>query len=176
MDEYRKNIVVGQPLVQAQRFSVAGPCLGKAAACEAVLRALPAWFGIERAILQYLVDAEQEVPIDTLPTFLACEAGEVTGFLTLKQHFPVSAEVLVMGVRPDAHRQGVGRALMQQAQAWLKQQGVEYLQVKTLGPSAPDENYARTRAFYRAMGFQPLEEFAQLWDEANPCLVLVKRL
>jgi hypothetical protein len=48
--------------------------------------------------------------------------------------------------------------------------------VKTLGPSSDDSNYAKTRAFYSAMGFRPLEEFKQIWDEHNPCLVMVKRI
>jgi hypothetical protein len=47
--------------------------------------------------------------------------------------------------------------------------------VKTLGPSYPDEGYAQTRGFYVARGFVPLEELLELWD-ANPCLLLVKRI
>jgi len=155
---------------QTQRFIIDGPCYGKAEVCESILRSLPAWFGIEEAIVQYTVD------IDYLPTFLACEADEVIGFLSIKQHNPTSAEVLVMGIRQNAHRQGMGRALMHQAQVWLKNQGVEYLQVKTLSPSRSDENYDKTRAFYLAMGFTPLEEFPQIWDKNNPCLILIKRL
>ena len=50
------------------------------------------------------------------------------------------------------------------------------LQVKTLSESHPDAGYAKTRAFYRAMGFHPLEEFKTLWGEANPCLLMVKKL
>ncbi len=65
---------------------------------------------------------------------------------------------------------------MERAQAWLKCQGVEYLQVKTLGPSSPDDHYEKTRAFYLAMGFRPLEEFRRIWDEANPCLIFIKSL
>jgi hypothetical protein len=65
---------------------------------------------------------------------------------------------------------------VKKAEAWLRQRGVEYLQVKTLGPSHPDEGYARTRAFYFALGFRPLEEFEQLWDADNPCLLMVKSL
>jgi GNAT superfamily N-acetyltransferase len=155
---------------KTQRFKIEGPCFGKAEVCEPILRSLPAWFGIEEAIVQYMAD------IDHLPTFLVHEAGEVIGFLTIKQHYPTSAEVLVMGIRQNAHRQGMGRALMHQAQRWLKNQGVKYLQVKTLGPSRSDENYDKTRAFYLAMGFTPLEELPQIWDEKNPCLILIKRL
>ena len=151
-------------------YTIEGPFLGLSAICTPILRSLPDWFGIEAAIHQYAME------IDQLPTFLVREAGEVMGFLSVRQHYPASAEVLVMGILPAAHRQGMGRALLNQAQVWLKEQGVEYLQVKTLGPSNPDENYAKTRDFYLAMGFQPLEEFPQIWDENNPCLILVKRL
>jgi GNAT superfamily N-acetyltransferase len=155
---------------QQQCFSIDGPYYGKGAICAPILRSLPAWFGIEAAIIHYTAD------IDRLPTFLASQAGEARGFLSIKQHYPASAEVLVMGIREETHRQGIGRALMVQAQEWLKSQGIEYLQVKTLGPSNPDENYAKTRAFYLAMGFKPLEEFPRIWDEGNPCLILIKRL
>ena len=150
--------------------NIEGPYFKKAKVCAPILRALPAWFGIEEAIVHYTTE------IDNLPTFLACEAERIVGFVSLKQHMHYSAEVYVMGVQSEIHRKGVGRALINQAQAWLTSRGVEYLQVKTLGPSHSDENYASTRAFYMAMGFRPLEEFKQIWDEHNPCLIMVKKL
>jgi ribosomal protein S18 acetylase RimI-like enzyme len=151
-------------------LTISGPHLNTSPLCTPILRALPDWFGLEAAILQYSRE------IDQLPTFLARQGEQTLGFLSLKQHFPHSAELYVMGVRIEAHRQGLGRRLVEAAQAWLQAQGVEYLQVKTLGPSDNDPNYAKTRAFYQAMGFRPLEEFKQIWDEQNPCLILVKRL
>jgi len=36
--------------------------------------------------------------------------------------------------------------------------------------------YARTRAFYRALGFLPLEERTDIWGPENPCLISVKAL
>jgi GNAT superfamily N-acetyltransferase len=147
-----------------------GPFLGQAEVCEPILRSLPDWFGIESALVQYVSDIEK------LPTFLARDSEGVLGFLTIKQHNPFSAEVHVMGVLPKSHHRGVGRALMHAAQDWLRQQDVEYLQVKTLGTSHPEVHYAGTRAFYLAMGFRPLEELSQIWDENNPCLIMVKRL
>jgi GNAT superfamily N-acetyltransferase len=149
---------------------VEGPYFDTAKVCVPILRSLPDWFGIEEAILHY------EREIDHLPTFVAREAGQVIGFASLKQHTPYAAEVYVMGILATAHRKGIGRELINRSQDWLKQLNVEYLQVKTLGPSDPDESYARTRLFYEAMGFKPLEEFKQIWDEDNPCLILVKRL
>jgi ribosomal protein S18 acetylase RimI-like enzyme len=151
-------------------ISICGPLLGVASRCEPVLRALPQWFGIEAANQHYLQ------AIEHLPTFLATREGEVIGFLTLQQRFPQAAEIYVTGIHPHFHRRGLGRALLATAEASLCTSGVEYLQVKTLSASHPDENYAKTRAFYLAMGFRPLEEFPTLWDAANPCLLLVKRL
>ena len=149
---------------------VDGPYFEKATVCVPILRSLPGWFGIESAIIHYATE------IDILPTFLAMETGRVIGFLSIKQHTPDSAEVYVMAIRQEAHRKGIGRALIRSSQEWLKSCGVQYLQVKTLGPSDPDENYAKTRSFYEAVGFKPLEEFKQIWDENNPCLIMIKKL
>lgn len=154
----------------AAKFRIEGPGLGQAAACEPILRALPDWFGIEEAIVHYVTEIEQ------LPTLTAQLEGRVVGFLSIKQHYPCAAEMYVMGVLPAYHRAGMGRALVQGAEEYLRARGVAYLQVKTLGPSHPDPFYARTRAFYEAVGFRALEEFPQIWDAANPCLIMVKGL
>ncbi len=149
---------------------VQGPFLQMAEVCAPILHALPGWFGIEAANAQYLKD------IDVLPTWIALRGNEVAGFLTLKKHTPQAAEIHVVGVCLNLHRQGVGRALLAEVEQALRQQGIEYLQVKTLSASHPDEGYARTRAFYLAMGFRPLEEFPELWGPDNPCLQMVKYL
>jgi len=133
---------------------------------ELVLRELPEWFGIDEATQSY-IDAAA-----TLTTFAVGDAG----FLCLKRHFPEAAEIFVLGVRRDAHRQGIGRTLVRAAEAWCAANGVDYLQVKTLAHTKDDANYARTRAFYDAVGFTPLEIFPELWDPRNPALQLVKRV
>jgi GNAT superfamily N-acetyltransferase len=133
--------------------------------CERVLRDLPEWFGIEEATTAYIRD------VAGLPTF----GFDGDAILSLKLHTPRAAEIYVMGVRRARHGQGIGTALLLAAEAYLSARGVEYLQVKTLGPSDPDAGYARTRAFYDARGFAPLEELHDLW-ERNPCLLLVKHL
>ncbi|MBT5774055.1 MAG: GNAT family N-acetyltransferase [Dehalococcoidia bacterium] len=147
-----------------------GPLLGQSVVCAPILEGLPEWFGIAEANAQYVRD------IEVLPTFIARDGGEVVGFLTVKRHYPESAEVLVMGVRADRHRGGAGRALVEASEVWLRREGVTFLQVKTRGPSTPDPQYERTRAFYRAVGFVPLEEMLTLWSEDDAALVLVKTL
>lgn len=150
-------------------LEILAPARDLAGECEAILRALPGWFGIEESNLHY-IDY-----VSTNPTFIARLDGKAVGFLALKQHFPLSAEIYVMAVHPDYHRQGVGRALVEAAEGHLKDTGTIFLQVKTLGASHPDEGYQKTRKFYLAMGFIPLEEFKDLWGD-NPALQLVKYL
>jgi GNAT superfamily N-acetyltransferase len=82
----------------------------------------------------------------------------------------------ILRALPEFHRSGIGGGLMENAEKYAKSQKVEYLQVKTLGPPSDDVNYAKTRAFYLALGFRPLEEFRQIWDENHPCLILVKKI
>lgn len=151
-------------------FKIEGPFLQRSSTCVPILRMLPDWFALEADILEY------EREIESLPTFLANADGAVRGFLSLKQHNEFSAEILVMAVHPESHHHGIGRALVEAAEAHAHGLGAEYMQVKTLGPSRPDEHYAGTRRFYEALGYRPLEEFTRIWDEDNPCLVLVKRI
>jgi GNAT superfamily N-acetyltransferase len=134
-----------------------------------VLRELPEWFGIERAIVDY-VDG-----VRALPTFAAHHGDDVVGFLSLKLHNPRAAEIYVMGVLPARHRRGVGTALLAAAEGALRAQQVEYLQVKTLGPSRESRGYAATREFYESRGFVALEELPDFWP-GNPCLLLVKQI
>src|SRR5689334_6411672 len=117
---------------------IAGPHFAKASVCMPILRSLPDWFGIEEVLIQYSTE------IDHLPTWIASITKDIVGFISVKQHFPQSAEIYVMGVLQDVHRNGIGRALIEQVQEWAKQKGIEYLQVKTLGPSDSDERYAKT--------------------------------
>jgi ribosomal protein S18 acetylase RimI-like enzyme len=145
---------------------------------DRLLRSLPDWFGIESANAHYVAKARD------LPTYLAWPtshsqapgtAGQPVGVLLVARHFPESAEIYLMAVEPALHRRGIGRALVEALEADLRADGVELLQVKTLGPSLPDPSYERTRRFYTRMGFRPLEEIPDRWP-GNPCLIMVKVL
>jgi GNAT superfamily N-acetyltransferase len=112
----------------------------------------------------------------TLPTLVARHASLDVGFITLAGRTRAAFEIVAMGVLPDWHRRGIGRALVEAGVRLAKSRAARLLQVKTLGASHPSEAYARTRAFYDALGFLPLEETICVWGEANPCLILVKPL
>jgi GNAT superfamily N-acetyltransferase len=149
---------------------IIGPSLDRADDCEAVLRSLPMWFGIERALVMYARDSA------TMPTFALCDGHRLVGFLTLREHFPDAWDIHCVAVRADARGLGHGSRLLEHAEAWLKGRGVRFLQVKTVAATSSSKAYAETREFYRRRGFTPIEVFPTLWDPHNPALQSIKVL
>jgi len=149
---------------------------GRQAICLDILRALPDWFGNAEAVIDYGQQCR------ALPVFAAFAPGDnasprgAVGFSALKQHNAFTSEICVMGVKPAFHHKGIGSSLLAACEDACRAGGVRFLTVKTLADTVPDESYAATRAFYRAMGFMPLEVFPLHWDEANPCLLMVKAI
>lgn len=139
-----------------------------ATACDSIARALPAWFGIEEGLWELRHAAE------TQPGFIASIDGDITGFVTLERHFPETWEITWMAVHPDHHRTGIGRRLIIASITRGRDEGVETLLVKTLADTHPSPEYARTRAFYQAMGFRRLQVFPELWGPHNPCLLMAR--
>ncbi|MGB8859349.1 MAG: GNAT family N-acetyltransferase [Ilumatobacteraceae bacterium] len=148
---------------------VVAPHLGLGPACRALLDSLPGWFGIPESNDEYVAFVEGH------PTWSALdEHGTVVGLLAPSRHAQ-SSEIYLIAVRPEWHRRGVGRMLVDAFEAAALSEGLRLAQVKTLGPSHPDEGYARTRRFYESLGYLQLEELHDLWPE-NPALVMVKPL
>lgn len=151
-------------------MQIDGPATGVGAECEAVLRTLPGWFGIESSLLEYVRDTE------AFPTFVAREDGVFAGFLTVREHFPEAWEVHCIAMRASHRRRGAGRLLHSHVERWLLLRGARILQVKTLAASHPSAEYAETRRFYSGIGYVPLEVFPTLWGPHLPVLQLVKQL
>ncbi len=151
-------------------MEILGPTAADLKNCERILRALPDYFGIEDALVQYLND------IQKMPVFIASRNGKTIGFLAINRRTKVAAEIHVMGVLPEEHRKGIGSALVEAAEGQLRSDGTRILSVKTLGESHPDKNYAKTRKFYSAQGFLAMEEIHDFWGKRLPTLIMVKPL
>ena len=156
--------------MKKNNITIKHPSTNCGVVCEKIIRALPDWFGIEESIVQYVKDA------DVMPTLIVKDGYDDIGFLTMNKHFPDSAEIHCMGILPHYHRQGIGELLIKELENYLKDEGIKILQVKTISAELECSAYAKTRAFYKAVGFIPLEVFPTLWDKANPCLILVKQI
>jgi XTP/dITP diphosphohydrolase len=142
----------------------------RAAIARRILEALPDWFGLPDA-LEHYVEAARRGPV-----LVAAQGGEPIGFALPRRQSPAAAEIHVIAVLPAEHRRGVGARLIERIERDLVGEGIEFLTVKTLAPSVDYPPYAATRAFYRAMGFRPLELFPTLWSAENPCLYMAKTL
>jgi ribosomal protein S18 acetylase RimI-like enzyme len=138
--------------------------------CREILTSLPRWFGIPESLEAYVNEASR------LPMLGAVANGAPIGFISLKHRSPFASEAYVLGVRPEWHRQGVGRKLFGHAEDGLRARQVRFFTVKTVDAPAGDQVYGATRAFYEAMGFMPIEVFPTLWHERNPCLFMLKPL
>ena len=139
--------------------------------CEKILRSLPDWFGREDSIKAYIEKSE------TIPMFVAkMDEDKPVAFLNILIHSEFSAEVYVMGVLADYQNRGIGKLLLKEAEKKLFKLGVEFLQVKTVSEDRECEFYQKTRMFYKSQGFKKLEVFPKLWDESNPCLLLIKSI
>jgi len=139
-------------------------------AVSALLRDLPEWFGIEASNRAYVAAAE------ILDNTAAILDGEIVGICLVRHHTATASEIELLAVRSDLHGRGVGRLLLARVESDLRTRGNTLLQVKTRGPSLPSPAYERTRAFYEAMHFVPLEERTDIWGPENPCLISVKTL
>ncbi len=141
---------------------------GSGAVCRSILAELPEWFGLPESNAAYERTAEAG------PAWLAAEDGQAIGLMLLKPHFADALEIELLIVRQGHHRAGAGRALIDQAVALARAEERRFVTVKTRGPSLRYEPYERTRAFYLAVGFVPLEEFIEIWGPENPCLFMVE--
>ena len=145
-------------------------CTERSRICEEVILSLPNWFGLEDANKKYITN------VANTDFYAAYMFGKEVGFFSIISHFHQTSEIYVCGILSKYHRLGIGNKLLKFIEKDLKNKGVKFLTVKTLSSSHPDKSYAKTRKFYEAVEFVPLEEFKELWGKENPCLFMVKTL
>lgn len=137
---------------------------------KSVLEDLPEWFGIEESTKEYIEESAEMI-------YYACFIeDEAVGFVAIKTTSSCTAEIYVIGIKKEYHRRGIGKLLVNKCIEWCIKNKFEYLQVKTLDPSNPDKYYAKTREFYKFMGFKNFECIETLWGKENPCLIMIRNV
>src|SRR5262245_10223985 len=129
----RRRVMVSNQEIKAGEIRIVGAGSDAPSVCEPILRSLPDWFGLEEPLVAYAKATA------TMPTWLA-EARTTNGFvpggfITIHKHFENAAEIHCIAVRPEHHRHGLGRRMVEHCENVLRGEGVRFLQVKTLSPS-----------------------------------------
>lgn len=140
----------------------------KARIVEEILLDLPEWFGLPESTRAY-IDQSKELTL-----FAAKDRENMIGFITLKETSEDVCEVHCMGIKKEYHRKGVGKKLHYAFENFAKEK-YEFIQVKTVDEGCYKE-YNQTIAFYKSVGFKKMEVFPTLWDEWNPCLIMIKKI
>ena len=141
----------------------------KANIARYILEALPEWFGIAEAREEYIQDSNGKI------FFCAYVNENPAGFLYLKETGKDTMELAVMGVLKEYHRNGIGKALFENAKKVIGEKGYSFIQVKTVQMGKYDI-YDKTNRFYLSLGFKEFEIFPTLWDKWNPCQIYVMAL
>ena len=109
--------------------------------------------------------------------FGAFDDQKIIGFICFKELNNQAVELAWIAVDPGYQGEGIGTRLVNEC---LKLLPKKYLvcEVKTLSEIDPDPEYAKTREFYKKLGFIPLETISPYkdWGTENPCQIFVKIL
>jgi len=135
-----------------------------------VLRDLPEWFGIEESTAEYINDVHKYSFI------VALIDNEPVGFYSLREENHDVLDMYVLGVLKKYHNQGVGSNLQEYAEKYAEERGYKYLMVLTLAEKVKNPEYLLTRKFYQKMGFIDLYQNDKIFDEYNPCQLMIKRV
>ena len=139
-----------------------------AEACDAIVRGLPDWFGLQEGI------DECAAAVRSHAGLVEIDEGRVSGFLTYERRTSTWWEITWIATRVDLRGTGVGTRLVDGLLFRLPGDARAVL-VRTLSDrdGDPGPEYAATRAFYLARGFVPVAEL-DIWGPENPCQLLAR--
>ena len=106
---------------------------------------LPEWFGIPESTQEYINGCADK------SLWAAVVDGKPVGFIALKETSPATAEIYVMGVLPQLHHGGIGRALYSAFEEYAREHGYLFIQVKTVRKGSW-ASYDKTNEFYNRDG------------------------
>ena len=109
--------------------------------------------------------------------FCANENDKTIGFITYKKVNKDVIEISWLAVSPNKRGGGVGSKLVAESLKKIKGK-YKICEVKTLAETHPDPGYAKTRNFYKKLGFISLEILHPYpgWDKDDPCQIFIKPL
>jgi ribosomal protein S18 acetylase RimI-like enzyme len=135
-----------------------------------ILRKLPEWFGNEKSLQDYINT------VKNYPFWAAFDNSNCIGFFSGKIHYNRTGDIYVCGIDPKYHGKGIGTLLYKELEKYCIKNNCEYIIVKTLSELAQCDHYIKTKQFYKKIGFKELITLTEMWDENNPCLIMIKKI
>ncbi len=89
-----------------------------------------------------------------------------------------SLEISWLAVMDKYQNQGIGSRLVKDSLNLFSNIGYKICYVKTLAETIKDDDYSKTRSFYKKLGFNTLEIISPYpkWTKENPCQILATTL
>jgi ribosomal protein S18 acetylase RimI-like enzyme len=82
--------------------------------------------------------------------WVATDGQRVAGFVAVKRHDDTLGEIYMVAVDPKAQRRGIGMALTQFAEQWMRDSGLSVAMVET----GADPGHGPARRTYEKAGFR----------------------
>jgi ribosomal protein S18 acetylase RimI-like enzyme len=142
----------------------------KAEYTNIILRKLPEWFGNEESLQKYVNT------VNKYPFWTVFDEDNCIGFISGKIHYNRTGDIYVCGIDPTYQGKGIGTLLYKELEKYFIGNGCEYVIVKTLSEIVEYKPYLETKKFYLKMGFKELLTLTEMWDEENPCLIMIKKI
>lgn len=122
------------------------------------MRRGPAAEGELRELLRSLArDPDALILVSDVPADAGLGAGSLGGLCIVRVDYapPIleeteRGEITDLGVRPDLRRRGVARRLVEEAMAWLRDRGVQRVEIQVASGNREGQ------AFWRALGYTDL--------------------
>jgi ribosomal-protein-alanine N-acetyltransferase len=103
-------------------------------------------------------------------TWVAEEGAEIVGFLVVGRASQEVGHIVTIDVVSEWRRQGVGGALMNEAEHWAREQGIKMLYLETA-----EDNLA-AQGFYATRDYIKLEKIDHYYSDGNAAWVMGKSL
>jgi ribosomal protein S18 acetylase RimI-like enzyme len=103
-------------------------------------------------------------------TWVAQVGENIVGFVVANREQRDTGHIITLDVVEDWRRGGVGTALMNAAEAWVRQQGAQFIYLETAEDNAAAQN------FYRRRGYQKLRGLENYYGKGAAAWLMAKRL
>ena len=121
-------------------------------------------------------DLKKDLKSDNI--YGAYSKNKLIGFMLVKKSDKQAVEISWLAIAKDFQNKGIGTYFVKNILNKLSKKGFRICFVRTLAETVKDTGYAKTRKFYKKLGFNTLViiDPYPYWSPGNPCQILAVSL